>query len=381
MKRGELTGPTTRRAGPRYAGLLPRALVAGLIAFAAVACSDDDGAGPGNGGEQVAVSIQPTSAELETGKTETFTATVTGTSNTAVTWQASCGSVSGQGATVTYTAPATPGTCTLTVTSQADQTKSAAATITVKEPPPPVVVSLDPGTAVLSIGARQALTATVTGTENTSVTWEASCGLVSGSGNSVTFEAPWEPGECTVTATSKADPEKSAAATITVTPIDADDNLLTNWAFDADLSGWGIGVEETGPAAVWNEEDATGDEDSGSAELRIPRASTVAGMSQCFPSGPGRTYRLGGTARLLQAVEGVQPVVTLRAHENATCTAATSAARFVYFDSSTDWMTSGDRFTTPEGTVAVAFSVVMSKPGVPGVVPALFDDLFVVEEQ
>src|SRR5690606_40374500 len=143
-------------------------------------------------------------------------------------------------------------------------TKSAAATITVKEPPP-VVVSLDPGTAVLSIGAHQALTATVTGTENTSVTWEASCGLVSGSGNSVTFEAPWEPGECTVTATSKADPEKSAAATITVTPIDADDNLLTNWAFDAEPSGRGIGVEENGQAEGWNEAAPHGDEDSVSA--------------------------------------------------------------------------------------------------------------------
>jgi hypothetical protein len=142
-----------------------------------------------------------------------------------------------------------------------------------------------------------------------------------------------------------------------------------------------IGLENSLPAMVWNEEDASGDEASGSAEVRIPRPGTIAGMYQCIPSGPGRTYRLGGTARLLEIVQGVRPVVTLRATENETCTAATSQVKFVYFDSSTDWTSTGDRFTTPEGTVALQFSVVMSKPDITGVVPALFDDLFVVEEQ
>jgi chitinase len=69
---------------------------------------------------------------------------------------------------------------------------------------------------------------TVTGTENTSLTWEVSCGSVGGPANDVIYQAPWEPGECTVTATSQADPEKSSMATFTVTPIDPADNLLTN---------------------------------------------------------------------------------------------------------------------------------------------------------
>src|SRR5690606_31742566 len=98
-----------------------------------------------------------------------------------------------------------------------------------------------------------------------------------------------------VTATSKADPEKSAAATITVTPIDADDNLLTNWAFDADPSGWGIGVEETGPAAVWNEEDATGDEDSGSAGAAAGHASRRRASARGFPLDPEPAHDLEQT--------------------------------------------------------------------------------------
>jgi beta-glucanase (GH16 family) len=82
----------------------------------------------GNTATPVAVSISPSSASLATGGTQQFTATVSGSTNTAVTWSASCGSISSGGL---YTAPTTTATCTVTATSAADTTQSASATVTV----------------------------------------------------------------------------------------------------------------------------------------------------------------------------------------------------------------------------------------------------------
>ena len=76
----------------------------------------------------VAVSVTPSSTNLVTGATQQFTATVTGATNTAVTWSASCGTITASGF---YTAPAAAGSCTVTATSQADTTKSASAVVTV----------------------------------------------------------------------------------------------------------------------------------------------------------------------------------------------------------------------------------------------------------
>jgi hypothetical protein len=157
----------------------------------------------------VSVSIAPTTASLITGATQQFTATVTGSSNTAVTWTATGGTVSTTGL---YTAPGTAGTFTVTATSVADPTQSAAATVTVTVPVV-VSVSISPTTAALITGATQQFTATVTGSSNTAVTWSATGGTVSSTG---LYTAPGTAGTFTVTATSVADPTKSASARVTV---------------------------------------------------------------------------------------------------------------------------------------------------------------------
>src|SRR5690606_10513461 len=72
-----------------------------------------------------------------------------------------------------------------------------------------VAVSIQPTSAELETGASETFTATVTGTSNTGVTWQASCGSVAGQGATVTYTAPSEPGDCTLTATSQADQTKS----------------------------------------------------------------------------------------------------------------------------------------------------------------------------
>ena len=80
-----------------------------------------------------------------------------------------------------------------------------------------VSISVSPAAVTLPVHGTQSFTATVTGTSNTSVSWSATCGSISETGNRVTYAAPGVAGSCTVTVTSVADPSKSATAIVTVT--------------------------------------------------------------------------------------------------------------------------------------------------------------------
>ncbi|MGC4119944.1 MAG: Ig-like domain-containing protein [Myxococcales bacterium] len=165
----------------------------------------------------VAVAVSPKVAALQVGASQQFNATVSGTSDTTVTWkveEAGGGSVSAAGL---YTAPAVAGTFHLVATSVADATKSDAATITVTTAPPPVTVTVSPKPASVKAGEVQQFTATVTGADDTAVTWsvqEAGGGTVSGTG---LYVAPSAAGTYHVVATSVADATKSDSATVTVT--------------------------------------------------------------------------------------------------------------------------------------------------------------------
>lgn len=161
----------------------------------------------------VLASCSPTSV-VEQG-TATCTAAVSGTGSysSTVTWAASAGTITSAGA---FTAPASAESITVTATSTEDTTKSGTTTITVTAPVVVVAVSISPTSAsVPSMGTEQ-FTATVTGSSNTSVTWSASAGTISGSGL-LSLAGVAAGTDVTVTATSVADPTKSASATVTVT--------------------------------------------------------------------------------------------------------------------------------------------------------------------
>lgn len=196
----------------------------------------------------ITVAVSPTAASVPAGQTQAFIAMVTGTPNTGVTWTLTqggaacspgCGTISPtsttSGAATTYIAPATPptqaGAITLTATSAANTAISASATITITTTQS-VGITISPMTASVGVGATQAFTATVTGTNNTGVTWTlaqngaacSACGTISptssASGQSVTYTAPStlpSNATVTVTATSVADTTKSASATVTIT--------------------------------------------------------------------------------------------------------------------------------------------------------------------
>ncbi len=82
--------------------------------------------------------------------------------------------------------------------------------------PWPTGVTITPQAVVLAPSGEQAFTARVEGASDTSVTWEASCGSITGSGNSITYTAPATAGNCEVTATSVADPAARATARVSV---------------------------------------------------------------------------------------------------------------------------------------------------------------------
>ena len=177
----------------------------------------------------VAVSVSPPTARVVVGSTQQFTATVTNATNTSVTWGVSgsgcsgsaCGTITSSGL---YTAPAhvpTPAQITVTATSVADITKSATATVTVA---PPVAVAISPTSVTLLIGGTQQFTATVTNSTNTAVTWSlagtgctgSACGTITSNGLYTAPGSVPSPPAVFVTATSVADPTKSATASVTI---------------------------------------------------------------------------------------------------------------------------------------------------------------------
>ena len=183
----------------------------------------------------VAVTVTPATASVLEGGAVTLAASVSNSSNTAVTWtvdgitggNATVGTVTGSGSGAVYTAPMTTGNHTVTATSATSATAFASSAITVTAPAPsptPVTLAQSPATATLRTGEGVAITANVSGTSTTGVTWKvdgvangnSTLGTISGSGNSVTYTAPATAGSHTVTATSIADTSATGSTALTV---------------------------------------------------------------------------------------------------------------------------------------------------------------------
>jgi hypothetical protein len=79
-----------------------------------------------------------------------------------------------------------------------------------------VTVSINPTSASMTVGESRSFSASVSGAQDSGVTWSRTCGSISGTGTTVTYVAPNTAGTCVVTARSVADATKSAAATVTV---------------------------------------------------------------------------------------------------------------------------------------------------------------------
>ena len=115
--------------------------------------------------------------------------------------------------------------------------------------PPEVSVSVDPATVTLDAGGTVEFSATVAGTSASSVSWDASCGRLSGSGTAVTYTAPASVRSCSVTATSVEDTTRSASAAVTVL-VGADTEAVSSPDEDASLRDPSGDVEITLPAGA-----------------------------------------------------------------------------------------------------------------------------------
>ena len=204
----------------------------------------------------VLLSIAPASATVPTASMDSFTATVAGTPNAAVTWSltgagcsgASCGTLSTSLFSAVYQAPLvapSPPNVNVVVTSVADPNKSAWANVTIV---PVVVVTVTPNSALLATGQTQQFNVSVVGTSNTAVTWTVqgngcsatACGTIDSKGLYTAPPAVPSPDTVTVTATSSADPSKTASTSVAILPA-----IATN-ATD------GINIPASHPRLFWN---------------------------------------------------------------------------------------------------------------------------------
>jgi len=172
----------------------------------------------------VSVSISPQSVTVAPSQVQQFTASVSGSANTAVTWRVDdvpdgddrTGTISRDGR---YSAPQEEGSHNVIAVSVADPTKQATAKVVVSTTA--IAVSVAPANVSLTPGQTQQFTASVTGSDNHSVTWgvdgvaggNATTGIITKDGF---YTAPAAPGNHTVAAKSAADSTKIGKATVTV---------------------------------------------------------------------------------------------------------------------------------------------------------------------
>jgi len=264
----------------------------------------------------VGVTISPSAATIGLGKRAPFTPSVANTTDTAVAWSVNgipngnatvglvcqsganpCVAPAGPGsASIDYLAPASVpaiNPVTLTATSHADPSRSTAASIVIAGPSGggPVAVAVSPSYAFLPVStgtlSTQQLFATVTGASSTSVTWSvasavagqgcagAACGSVSASGLYSAPTAAPSPNAISVTATSVADPAKSASATVALTNGPVIEKILPSSVMAGAVSSFPLKVQGMNFAAG-----------SGSSASTIllngaPRATTCATATAC----------------------------------------------------------------------------------------------------
>ena len=165
----------------------------------------------------ISVSLSPASVSLNQSQTARFTPKVTNTLFTAVNWTVhpAMGNISNG----MYTAPATietAQTVTVTATSAADPSKSGSSEVHLL---PPVAVAVSPSSISIESGESMQFAADVSNNSNNSVTWSVNPAvgtIVNGK-----YSAPLRISKAqsvTITATSNADPAKSADAVINLVP-------------------------------------------------------------------------------------------------------------------------------------------------------------------
>jgi hypothetical protein len=138
-----------------------------------------------------------------------------------------------------------------------------------------VAVSVSPGSATVASAQKHQFTASVSGTVNSGVTWSATSGSISTSG---LYTAPTVKSQAstTITATSVADPTKSASAMVTLNPASTQSLSITTSALSGASQGnpYSEALSASGGTAPYTWKIAAGNPPAG---LSLNSDGTIAG--------------------------------------------------------------------------------------------------------
>ena len=143
----------------------------------------------------VIISLTPSATEVARGGSCTVTCAASDPDTDDVltyAWTATAGAISGTGSNVTWTAPTTEGTYSVTVTvSDGEKTVSDSCNIQVVNTPP-VIASLTPSSTDLPPEGSCTIGCVASDADGDTLTyaWTASGGTISGTGNSISWDAP-----------------------------------------------------------------------------------------------------------------------------------------------------------------------------------------------
>ena len=179
------------------------------------------------------VTVSPVSATVQAGSPLQFQVTIVSPTATTITWavndiqggNSTVGTVTASGL---YTAPAAipnPATVTVKAISSAETNPFGAAIVTVTPPAAGEGVSVSPTDTLAPVGTSVQYTATVTGFDNTAVTWSvdgvaggnSTVGTISASGLYQSPTALPNPATVAISATSQADSSQSDSTILTLT--------------------------------------------------------------------------------------------------------------------------------------------------------------------
>lgn len=170
------------------------------------------------------ITTQPASQTVAVGQTATFSVAASGTAPLNYQWQKNGTGIT-SATSATFTIPAvmisdSRSQFSIIVSNSGGNATSNAATLIVNATP--VAITVDPNNAIVTVGNSQQFIGNVTGSSNSAVTWKvsgaacagAACGTISNKGLYVAPASVPSSAIVSVTATSVADPTKSAAANV-----------------------------------------------------------------------------------------------------------------------------------------------------------------------
>src|ERR1700676_1328559 len=227
---GETPKPLRNMTRSGFSVLIPRLVVFCFCLTLAFFITSCGGSGISRSTSKITVNITPPTAVVGLGATVQFTCLESGNANTNVTWEVdqvvggdtTVGTISRTGL---YTAPntfSTPSTVTVSCIAQANGTSTANVPVTLSSG---VTVSVSPLSVNLQFGQTQQFTASVNGSSNSAVTWQAggvsggnsTYGTISSSGlYTAPATATITPVAVTVTAVAQVDASKFGTASVTV---------------------------------------------------------------------------------------------------------------------------------------------------------------------